>query len=108
MYKLWEGSWEDGAVVRDRDAGIFTHPEKVHKVRHDGKYFHVDAVHLCEPSPQRTPVLYQAGASTKGVPLPRHTRNASSLPHQPSACSPRASPIYAKERARQAVPPRIC
>ncbi len=66
MYKLWEGSWEDGAVVRDRNAGIFTHPEKVHKVHHNGKYFHVDAVHLCEPSPQRTPVLYQAGASTKG------------------------------------------
>jgi alkanesulfonate monooxygenase SsuD/methylene tetrahydromethanopterin reductase-like flavin-dependent oxidoreductase (luciferase family) len=66
MCKLWEGSWEDGAVVRDRDAGIFTHPERVHKVRHDGKYFHVDAVHLCDPSPQRTPVLCQSGASTKG------------------------------------------
>jgi alkanesulfonate monooxygenase SsuD/methylene tetrahydromethanopterin reductase-like flavin-dependent oxidoreductase (luciferase family) len=67
MCKLWEGSWEDGAVVRDRDAGIFTHPEKVHKVRHDGKYFHVDAVHLCDPSPQRTPALCQSGASTLGT-----------------------------------------
>ncbi len=66
MYRLWEGSWEHDAVVRDRAAGIFTHPEKVHKVHHDGKYFRVDAVHLSEPSPQRTPVLYQAGASTKG------------------------------------------
>ena len=26
----------------------------------------MDAIHLCEPSPQRTPVLYQAGASTRG------------------------------------------
>ena len=67
MYKLWEGSWEDGAVARDRAAGIFTHPEKVHKVHHDGTYFRVDAVHLCEPSPQRSPVLYQAGASHKGL-----------------------------------------
>ncbi len=67
MYKLWEGSWEHDAVVRDRAAGIFTHPEKVHKVQHDGKYYRVDAVHLSEPSPQRTPVLYQAGASTKGT-----------------------------------------
>jgi alkanesulfonate monooxygenase len=66
MYKLWEGSWEQDAVVRDKARGIFTHPEKVHKVRHDGKYFRVDAVHLSEPSPQRTPLLYQAGASTKG------------------------------------------
>jgi len=66
MYKLWEGSWEHDAVVRDRASGIFTHPEKVHKVHHDGEYFHVDAVHLSEPSPQRTPLLYQAGASAKG------------------------------------------
>ena len=70
---IWRSCTSCGKAVgkmerssRDRDAGIFTHPEKVHKVRHDGKYFHVDAVHLCEPSPQRTPVLYQAGASTKG------------------------------------------
>jgi alkanesulfonate monooxygenase len=33
---------------------------------HEGPYFKVDAIHLCEPSPQRTPVLYQAGASTRG------------------------------------------
>ncbi len=26
VYKLWEGSWEDGAVVRDRAAGVFTRP----------------------------------------------------------------------------------
>ncbi len=66
VYKLWEGSWEDDAVVRDRKNRIFTRPEKVHKVRHQGENYRVDAIHLCEPSPQRTPVLYQAGASTKG------------------------------------------
>ena len=26
----------------------------------------MDAIHLCEPSPQRTPLLFQAGASTRG------------------------------------------
>lgn len=66
VYKLWEGSWEDGAVVRDRARGIFTDPEKVHRVRHDGPHYQVDAIHLSEPSPQRTPVLYQAGASPRG------------------------------------------
>ncbi|PDT15343.1 5,10-methylene tetrahydromethanopterin reductase [Rhizobium sp. J15] len=65
-YKLWEGSWEDGAVVRDREAGIFTHPDKVHAIRHSGKHFTVPGIHLSEPSPQRTPVLYQAGASSRG------------------------------------------
>jgi FMN-dependent oxidoreductase (nitrilotriacetate monooxygenase family) len=66
VYKLWEGSWEDDAVVGDRENGIFANPAKVHRVHHDGKYYRLDAIHLCEPSPQRTPVLYQAGASTRG------------------------------------------
>lgn len=66
IYKLLEGSWEADAVVRDREKGIFTHPEKVHEIGHKGKYFDVPGYHLCEPSPQRTPVLFQAGASGKG------------------------------------------
>jgi FMN-dependent oxidoreductase (nitrilotriacetate monooxygenase family) len=66
LYKLLEGSWEEGAVVRDRQRGIFTHPEKVHEIGHKGRYFDVPGYHLCEPSPQRTPVLYQAGASGAG------------------------------------------
>ena len=66
MYKLWEGSWEEGAVLRDRAQGIFARPEKVHRIRHNGKYFRVEAIHLSEPSPQRTPLLYQAGASARG------------------------------------------
>ena len=66
VYKLWEGSWEDGAVRRDKKAGIFTDASKVHPIRHEGKYFKVPGFHLCEPSPQRTPVIFQAGASGRG------------------------------------------
>ncbi|HET6183373.1 MAG TPA: LLM class flavin-dependent oxidoreductase [Acetobacteraceae bacterium] len=66
VYKLWEGSWEDGAVLRDRAAGRFAAPARIHRIEHDGPYFRLSAIHLCEPSPQRTPVLYQAGASTRG------------------------------------------
>src|SRR5580704_16968485 len=66
LYKLFEGSWEEGAIVRDRARGIFAHPEKVHEIGHKGKYFDVPGYHLSEPSPQRTPVLYQAGASGPG------------------------------------------
>jgi len=66
VYKLWEGSWEDDAVLRDRRRGIFAQPEKVHRIVHQGENYHVDAIHLCEPSPQRTPLLYQAGASGRG------------------------------------------
>jgi FMN-dependent oxidoreductase (nitrilotriacetate monooxygenase family) len=67
LYKLWEGSWEDDAVVRDRDRGVFTDPAKVHHIGHEGRYFSVPGVHLAEPSPQRTPVIYQAGASPRGM-----------------------------------------
>ncbi len=66
IYKLLEGSWEEGAVVRDREARIFTNPEKVHEIGHKGKFFDVPGYGLTEPSPQRTPVLYQAGASGPG------------------------------------------
>ena len=65
-YKLWEGSWEDGAVLRDRASGRFADPARIHRIEHDGPYFRLSAIHLCEPSPQRTPVLFQAGASGRG------------------------------------------
>jgi alkanesulfonate monooxygenase len=66
VYRLWEGSWEDGAVLRDRTRHVFADPDKIHRVKYDGQYYRIDAIHLCEPSPQRTPVLYQAGASSRG------------------------------------------
>ncbi len=65
-YKLWEGSWEDDAVLRDRERRVFADPAKVHPIGHAGEYFDVPGIHLSEPSPQRTPVLYQAGASPRG------------------------------------------
>jgi long-chain alkane monooxygenase len=67
LYKLWEGSWEDDAVVQDKAAGVFTDPSKVHPIEHHGKHFDVPGIHLSEPSPQRTPVIYQAGASPRGI-----------------------------------------
>ncbi|MDC4377985.1 LLM class flavin-dependent oxidoreductase [Acinetobacter baumannii] len=66
LYKLWEGSWEEGSVLRDRESGMFADHKKVHPIQHEGKYFTVPGIHICEPSPQRTPVLYQAGASSRG------------------------------------------
>lgn len=65
-YKLWEGSWDEDAVLRDRERGIFTDPSKVHPIGHKGKYYDVPGIHLSEPSPQRTPVIFQAGASSRG------------------------------------------
>jgi FMN-dependent oxidoreductase (nitrilotriacetate monooxygenase family) len=66
LYKLLEGSWQADAVLRDKQRGIFADPSKVHAIAHQGQFFNVPGIHLCEPSPQRTPVLYQAGASERG------------------------------------------
>jgi FMN-dependent oxidoreductase (nitrilotriacetate monooxygenase family) len=64
--KLWEESWDDDAVLRER-GGAFTDPSRVRAIHHHGRQYRIDAPHLCEPSPQRTPVLYQAGASLRGL-----------------------------------------
>lgn len=67
VYKLWEGSWEDDAVAVDRVRRIHARPEKVHSVRHEGPFYRSDAIHMSAPSPQRTPVLFQAGTSPRGL-----------------------------------------
>ncbi|WP_127496840.1 LLM class flavin-dependent oxidoreductase [Paenibacillus glycanilyticus] len=89
-YKLWEASWEEGAVVNDRENKVFADPAKVHEINHEGRFFRVPGPHLSEPSPQRTPVIYQAGSSPKGKefaakhaeclfvggPTPEHTKQS--------------------------------
>lgn len=67
LYKLWEGGWEDDAVVADREQRVYARPDKVHRIRHQGEFFQLDGYHLCEPSPQRTPLLFQAGSSDRGL-----------------------------------------
>jgi FMN-dependent oxidoreductase (nitrilotriacetate monooxygenase family) len=66
LYRLWEESWAADAVKRDRATGIYADPARVKRIRHEGRQYRLDAPHLVEPSPQRTPVLYQAGASDRG------------------------------------------
>ena len=66
VYRLWEESWADDAVLRDAAGGRFTDPARLRRIRHAGRHYKLDTQHLCEPSPQRTPVLYQAGASARG------------------------------------------
>lgn len=66
LYRIWEEAWAADAVKRDRAAGIYADPARVKRIRHEGRQYRLDAPHLVEPSPQRTPVLYQAGASDRG------------------------------------------
>lgn len=66
VYRLWEESWADDAVRFDRENHLYADPAKVNAIRHEGKQYRLNAMHLSSPSPQRTPVLYQAGSSTRG------------------------------------------
>jgi FMN-dependent oxidoreductase (nitrilotriacetate monooxygenase family) len=64
-YKLWEGSWRDDAVIA-APKGAYADPKGVRQINHKGRYFNIPGPHICEPSPQRTPFLFQAGTSTAG------------------------------------------
>ncbi|MFT8589787.1 MAG: LLM class flavin-dependent oxidoreductase [Acetobacter orientalis] len=67
LYKLWEGSWNDNAVLKDAAAGIYTNPSAVRAINHAGAHFRVAGPHLVEPSRQRTPLLFQATGSSAGL-----------------------------------------
>jgi FMN-dependent oxidoreductase (nitrilotriacetate monooxygenase family) len=61
----WD-SWEDDALVYDRAQGLFAHPEKVHRLEHQGVWFHSRGPFTVPRSPQGHPVIMQAGHSGRG------------------------------------------
>jgi len=65
-YKLWEGSWDDDALVQDKERSVHSDPSKIHRINHVGARYSVEGPHFTSPSPQRTPVLFQAGSSPAG------------------------------------------
>jgi FMN-dependent oxidoreductase (nitrilotriacetate monooxygenase family) len=67
LYKLWEGSWDDDAVLADREAGVYADPDKIRTIDHVGERFKVEGPHLASPSRQRTPLLITATASPRGI-----------------------------------------
>lgn len=69
---LWD-SYEDDAIVADKDSGIFLDPGKVHLTSHQGKYFSVSGPLNVARSPQGRPVVVQAGASEAGRDLAART-----------------------------------
>lgn len=93
-YKLWEGSWEDDAYVADRATGLMSDPRKIHKINHEGQRYSVEGPHLVAPSPQRTPVLFQAGASAAGMAFAaRHAEGVFLVSGSPEAARAKVSKI---------------
>lgn len=64
--KFWEECWDDDAVVEDRQRRVFADRNRIHRVEHDGGYYRSSGYMAVDPSPQRTPLLFQAGTSRVG------------------------------------------
>ncbi|SDI40238.1 LLM class flavin-dependent oxidoreductase [Salipiger marinus] len=62
---LWN-SWDDDAIVLDKEGGRFADPDKVRRLDHKGKYFSCKGPLPVPRSPQGQPVLIQAGQSGRG------------------------------------------
>ncbi len=62
---LWD-SWEDDALLLDRETGLVTAPGKLHEVNHRGEHFSVRGPLNIPRGPQGHPLLVQAGSSEDG------------------------------------------
>jgi FMN-dependent oxidoreductase (nitrilotriacetate monooxygenase family) len=65
---LWD-SWEPGALVADPVAGVLADQSLIHPIDHVGEHFRVAGPMQVPPSPQRRPLIVQAGGSVSGVAL---------------------------------------
>jgi FMN-dependent oxidoreductase (nitrilotriacetate monooxygenase family) len=61
----WD-AWEDDAIVQDKATGLFAHPEKVHRLDYQGRYFRSRGPFTVPRSAQGHPVIIQAGQSGRG------------------------------------------
>ncbi|WP_227496912.1 NtaA/DmoA family FMN-dependent monooxygenase [Planctomonas psychrotolerans] len=64
--RYWETAWDDDALVVDRASGVFARRDGIHRIVYDGKHYRSRGYYGAPPSPQRTPVLFQAGTSPTG------------------------------------------
>jgi FMN-dependent oxidoreductase (nitrilotriacetate monooxygenase family) len=68
---LWD-TWDDDALVLDREAGVFADPDKVRSLDYEGDWFKVQGPLTVPRSPQGRPVLLQAGSSGRGRDFAAH------------------------------------
>ncbi|AJE47047.1 alkanesulfonate monooxygenase [Celeribacter indicus] len=69
---LWE-TWEDDALLFDKEGGRFFDPDKLKLLNHAGKYFKVRGPLNVPRTPQGRPVMVQAGSSEPGKELAART-----------------------------------
>jgi FMN-dependent oxidoreductase (nitrilotriacetate monooxygenase family) len=101
MYKLFESSWRDDAVKLDRLKGVYTDPSLVREINHQGKFFTVPGPHIVQPSPQRTPLLLQAGTSRAGKQFAaQHAEAIFVSAHAPEVCAKNIADIRDLAKAK--------
>lgn len=69
---LWN-TWDEGAVVRNRETGQFVDPAKIHTLDHKGRFFSVRGPLNVERSVHGHPLIIQAGGSVPGQELSART-----------------------------------
>lgn len=94
--RLWEGSWAPDAIQPDPANDSYADPAKIRTIHHHGKYFDLDTRHIVDPSPQRTPFLFQAGTSPAGSQFAAtHAEAIFVSAHAPSVLRPKIDRIRA-------------
>lgn len=78
---LWD-TWEDNALLRNKESGVFYDVNKLHVLNHQGKHFSVRGPLNVARSPQGRPVVVQAGASETGRELAARTAEVIFVAHQ--------------------------
>ncbi|KAB8216599.1 luciferase-like domain-containing protein [Aspergillus novoparasiticus] len=106
VYKLWEGSWAPDALSPNPETDTYVDPAKVRQINHKGKYFSLNTRHIVDPSPQRTPFLFQAGTSAAGSAFAAtHAEAIFVSSHSPAVLRPKIENIR-KLAAEQGRDPR--
>jgi len=69
---LWD-SWDEGAILRDKESGVYFDTARLHMLNHKGKHFQVRGPLNVDRMPQGYPVIFQAGSSEPGRDLAART-----------------------------------
>lgn len=101
--RLWEGSWANDAITENAENDEYVDPDKIRTIKHTGKYYTLESRHIVDPTPQRTPFLFQAGTSSAGSEFAAtHAEAIFVSSHSPIVLAPKVSNIreLAKKKGR--------
>ncbi|KAK0610150.1 luciferase-like domain-containing protein [Bombardia bombarda] len=102
VYKLWESSWSPDAISPDPLNDSYADPSLIRTIDHTGEFFSLSTRHIVDPSPQRTPFLFQAGTSSAGADFAAtHAEGIFVQGNSPAALRPKIAAIRALAVSKQ-------